>query len=407
MALPIRSRKFGPGMLVAAAFIGPGTVTAASKAGAEYGFQLGWTVVFSVIATVVLQEMAARLGLVSRRGLGEAIRSFSQRFWIRLGAVVIVSAAIGFGNAAYQTGNIVGAAVGLNLLAGGSVQFWAIVIGSVAFALLFSGRYRWLEVALIGLVLLMSLLFLVTAVLVRPSLEALAEGCLVPHIPSGSLLTVIGLIGTTVVPYNLFLHASSVCQKWPDSQSTDTALRESRLDTVSAVFLGGLITLAIMATAAATFHGHSNLTTAAEMARQLEPLLGSSAARIFFAGGLLAAGLTSAITAPLAAAFAVSGALGTDSNLRSWSFRCIWLTVLIAGTTLAAAGMKSPQITIMIAQAANGCLLPLVSMFLLLAVNRKDLMKQYRNGMLANLVAVIVVLTTLLLSATAIYKLCS
>ena len=407
MPTPTRTRKFGPGMLVAAAFIGPGTVTAASKAGAEYGFRLGWAVVFSVVATIVLQEMAARLGLVSRKGLGEAIRNFSQQFVVRLAAVVIVSAAIGFGNAAYQTGNIVGAAVGLSLLAGGSVQLWAVVIGGVAFVLLFSGRYRWLEVALIGLVLMMSLLFLVTAVLVRPALAPLAEGCLVPQIPSGALLTVIGLIGTTVVPYNLFLHASSVCQKWPGSLSTDVAIRESRIDTTFAVCLGGLITLAIISTAAAAFHGRSNLTTAAEMARQLEPLLGSSAARIFFAGGLLAAGLTSAITAPLAAAFAVSGALGTNGNLRSWSFRCIWLTVLIAGTTLAAAGLKSPQVTIMIAQAANGFLLPLISIFLLVAVNRKDLMKHYRNGIIANVAGGLVVLTTLLLSATAIYKLCS
>ena len=142
------------------------------------------------------------------------------------------------------------------------------------------------------------------------------------------------------------------------------------------------------------------------MAKQLEPLLGGPAARIFFAGGLLAAGLTSAITAPLAAAFAISGAMGWSTELKSARFRSIWITVLCAGTCLAAAGLKSPQVTILIAQAANGLLLPLITIFLLIAVNRSEQMKDYRNGILANVLGGAVVLITLLLGATAIYKMC-
>ena len=401
-----RFRKFGPGMLVAAAFIGPGTVTTASKAVAAFGFALCWAIVFSIFATIILQEMSARLGLVTRQGLGEAVRSSCRTNGMRLLAGLIVAVTIGVGNAAYQTGNIVGASIGLTLIAGGSIQTWSVIIGSVAFALLLSGRYRYIETALICLVLTMSATFLLTAIMVKPDMVALVKGSFAPGLPEGSLLTVIGLIGTTVVPYNLFLHASSVCRKWPNDVPTDVALRESRVDTTAAVVLGGLVTLAIVATAATAFSEGRTLTSAADMAKQLEPLLGGPAARIFFAGGLLAAGLTSAITAPLAAAFAISGAMGWSTELKSARFRSIWITVLCAGTCLAAAGLKSPQVTILIAQAANGLLLPLITIFLLIAVNRSEQMKDYRNGILANVLGGAVVLITLLLGATAIYKMC-
>ncbi len=106
-------RRFGPGLLVMAAFIGPGTVTTASKAGAEYGFALLWALLFSVVATIVLQEMAARLGLVTRAGLADALRSSFDNAWFGRLAVLLVIAAIGFGNAAYEAGNIAGAALAL------------------------------------------------------------------------------------------------------------------------------------------------------------------------------------------------------------------------------------------------------------------------------------------------------
>ena len=97
--------KFGPGILVTAAFIGPGTVTTASIAGANYGFALLWALVFSVLATIVLQEMSARLALVTRQGLAQALRNTYRESWLGSASVLLVVAAVGIGNAAYQTGN--------------------------------------------------------------------------------------------------------------------------------------------------------------------------------------------------------------------------------------------------------------------------------------------------------------
>ena len=223
----MRLRSFGPGLLVAAAFIGPGTIVTASQAGASYGTALLWAVVFSVIATAVLQEMAARVGLVTRNGLSEAIRkSFSEPV-VRFLSLGLVAVAITLGNAAYETGNLLGASLGLEILSGVPPKLWVFVIAVAAGAILMSGRYQLIQRVLVGLVVLMSFVFLVTAILVKPSLSELAGG-LIPSVPDGSLLTIIALIGTTVVPYNLFLHASTVQEKWPDSSSTAQALTESR-----------------------------------------------------------------------------------------------------------------------------------------------------------------------------------
>jgi manganese transport protein len=161
-------RRFGPGFLVAAAFIGPGTVTTASLAGAQHGFTLAWAVVAAIAATLVLQEMAARLGAVGRTGLGEALRASIRQPVLRATAIGLALVAITFGNAAYQAGNLTGAALGLEAIAGGSRPAWALACAVAAAVLLASGAYRLVERVLIGLVGLMSLVFIATAIQVGP-----------------------------------------------------------------------------------------------------------------------------------------------------------------------------------------------------------------------------------------------
>ena len=394
------SKRFGPGLLVTAAFIGPGTITTATAAGAGFGFTLLWVLLFAVVATIVLQEMSARLGLVTREGVGEALRTAFGDPLLRTLVIVLVVAAIAVGNAAFQTGNITGAAMGLEVLTGISRPVWAIVVGAAAFVLLGTGTYRIIERLLIVLVAVMSVVFILTAIMARPNIAEMVKGMFVPRVGHQSLTTVIALIGTTVVPYNLFLHASSVREKWSASVPLPQALRESRIDTVVAVALGGLITLAIVVTAAAFFEKGTLIENAAMMAEQLEPLLGP-AAKYFFAAGLFAAGLTSAITAPLAAAYACTGALGFEANLRSWKFRAVWAIILVVGVVFAIVG-SSPVAAIIFAQAANGIILPVVAVFLLVVVNRKKLLGDYVNGLTANVLGGLVVLIA---AGLGVYKL--
>ncbi|MDB9998924.1 Nramp family divalent metal transporter [Porticoccaceae bacterium] len=383
-------RKFGPGLLVTAAFIGPGSVATASAVGANFGFVLLWALLFSLIATIVLQEMAARLGLVSGEGLSQALRTTFKNPLLSRIAVLLVVSAIGIGNAAYEAGNISGAALGLQSLTALPIWLCAILMGGLAALLLGGGGYRLLEPVLILLVLMMSAVFVVTMLLIDIDYGAMFSGLLIPSIPTGSALTVIALIGTTVVPYNLFLHASLVQEKWRGVERRQ-AIAESRTDTIVSIGLGGLITLAVMSTSAVAFFQTEVAFSASSLATQLEPVLGS-AANSFFAFGLLAAGLTSAITAPLAAAYAVSGALGWPASFADRRFRGVWMLVLLVGTLFAALGTK-PIAAIIFAQAANGLLLPVTAIFLLIIMNRKGLLGEYRNGFVSNILGVAVVIT--------------
>ena len=390
-----RRRPFGPGLLVAAAFIGPGTVTTASVAGAQFGFALVWAVGFSIFATLILQEMAARLGIIARSGLGEALRTAIRTPLLRLLFLILVVIGIGGGNAAFEMGNILGAALALADVSGLPTSYWTLVVGGLAFVLLWSGTYAAIERVLILLVLLMSGVFLLTALLVQPSFSDILAG-FSPTLPTGSFVTVMALIGTTVVPYNLFLHASTVQAKWPTTLFASQALREARRDTFLSISLGGVLTLALVATAAAAFFRQGiALENASSMAKQLEPLVGSHA-RLLFATGLFAAGLTSAITAPLAAAYATAGMLGWSVDLDTGKVRLVWSAVVLIGTGLAFLGQQ-PLLAILLAQAVNACLLPLLAICLLFVMNQQNLLGSYTNGILANMAggAVVLIVTGL------------
>lgn len=397
-----RRMSFGPGLLVTAAFIGPGTITTATLAGAGFGFTLLWALVFSIAATIVLQEMSARLGLVTRQGLGEALRTTFTTPVARITLMLLVVSAIALGNCAFQTGNIIGAAMGLEMLTGVNRSAGALIVGLAAFSMLAVGRYRLIEWMLMALVAVMGVVFILTAIVSRPGLTDVLKGMLVPRVPHGSLVTIIALIGTTVVPYNLFLHAGAVSRKWPATTPVRISLGEARWDGAVSIALGGLITLAVMATAAAFTMGGAAIDGPAAMAEPLRPLLGA-AGRPLFAAGLVAAGLTSAITAPLAAAYATTGVLGWDSGLQSWKFRAVWATVIVVGTTLAMQG-GNPISAILFAQAANGWLLPIIAGFLLVAMNRKALLGDYTNRVLANVLGAGVVLVVSVLGFVQLLK---
>lgn len=369
---------------MAAAFIGPGTVTTATLAGGRFGVVLLWALLFSVLATLVLQEMAARLGLVTGRGLGEAIRERFRGAVSRPVAVLLVLSAIAVGNAAYQTGNLLGGSLGAEALAGGGARGWSLGLAVVAFLLLWSGSYRLVERFLVGLVVVMSVVFVATAAVLAPSAGEILGGLLVPSVPRGGEAVAVGLIGTTVVPYNLFLHASAVRERW----SGPEGLPAARLDALLSIGLGGAVSMAIVVTAASA--AGTEVTGAADMARQLEPLLGGWA-QGFFALGLLAAGLSSAITAPLAAAYAARGALGWSGGLDTGRFRAVWIAVLLTGAGFAAAGFR-PVPAILFAQVANGLLLPAVALFLVVAANDGERMGRWKNGPALNALAGLVLL---------------
>lgn len=374
--------KLGPGALVAAAFIGPGTVTACTVSGANFGFALLWTLAFATLATICLQDMAARLGAGARLGLGEALMQQSGGPWRKAAAGILVFAALVIGNIAYEGGNLAGATLGVSALIGSALPREAItiVLALLAGAVLISGHYKLIERILIALVLLMSLSFAASFILVRPDIGALLTG-LVPRVPDGGLLAAIALIGTTIVPYNLFLHAAASRERWQDAGD----LSDARQEAAVSIGLGGVISIMILATAStALFGSNETVRSAANMAAALEPVFGAGA-KYMIGIGLFAAGLTSAITAPMATAYAISELMPpVDEAGKRNRFRIIAGGVLVIGVAISLLKIDAVSL-ILVAQAANGLLLPVVATFLLLVMNRKDLLGAHANGRAMNI----------------------
>ena len=387
----------GPGVLVAAAFIGPGTVTACTLAGVGFGFALLWAMLLSVVATLVLQGMAARLGVVTQRGLAEVIKSELGPPILRSMVIGIILGAIVLGNAAYEGGNIGGASLGLEALFGAKqAVYYPYLVGGLAFVLLYLGNYKLLEKVFVGLVLLMSLSFLITATLTGPDIFALLKGMFVPTVPAGSLLTIVALVGTTVVPYNLFLHASLVSEKWKSEEDLPLVRR----DTLISIVLGGMVSMAIMVSAAAIPGNQVN--NVMDLAKGLEPLYGSMA-NYFMGIGLFAAGVTSAITAPLAAAYVANSCFGWKVGLKDIRFKLVWMVILFSGVLSMSFGIKPIEI-IQFAQIANGLLLPAIAIFLLWVANRSSVMGKFKNTLVQNILGYLIIALSILLGAKSILK---
>ena len=398
----ISIKNIGPGTVIAAAFIGPGTITMCSIAGAKYGLDLMWALLFSLLVTTILQLTAAKIGLITQKGLSaNLLESFDSQTFKYL-AIALVLSAILVGNTAYQAGNISGGVLGVSSIfgqlsysfTGFNINFYSILVGLLAFVILFTGNRRFIEKVLIGLVLIMSLAFLTSAIIVQPDFVLIIKGLFIPKFPEGSLLVIIGLIGTTVVPYNIFLHASLVSDKW-DSVSD---LKFVKIDTLLAVVLGGIISLSVMITASAI--GDVNIQSASDLALGIEPLFGGFS-KLIISLGLFAAGLTSSVTAPLAAAYVTCGCMGWEANIRSKKFRGIWLIVLFLGVIFSSLDFSSIEI-IKFAQVANGILLPVIAVFLLIVANNARLLNNQVNGYFLNLITIIIILFTMFIGIKSV-----
>jgi len=283
-----------------------------------------------------------------------------------------------------------------NLGIAGGYNAYSLIIGFIAFIILLLGNNRLLEKILMGLVLFMSLAFLFTAIKIKPDLNSFFSGLFIPSFPDDSILIIIGLIGTTVVPYNLFLHVSLAKEKWTSPKD----LKDARIDTIVAVLVGGLISICIIISA--TSIGLDQLNSAIDLAKGLEPVFGNFSKQLI-SFGLFAAGLTSAITAPLAAAYVTCGCLNWSTELKSLRFRMVWFIVLIVGVVCSSLNVSSIEI-IKFAQVANGILLPTITFFLILIANNNNVLGKYVNNWKHNLVSCFILLITLILGIKSIIK---
>ncbi|MBK7409667.1 MAG: divalent metal cation transporter [Saprospirales bacterium] len=362
--------------ILAAAFVGPGTVTTAAKSGAGYGTTLLWALVFSTLATIFLQEAAARIPLVSGKNLGELIALQYQRMpWMRWG----IFGALAFGCAAYETGNLLGAMAGWKVMGDTDPTIILILITALSATILLIGKTRLIALIMGLIVAFMGFSFLYVALKTSVDWEHVVKNCFTPSISNTNSLLVIGLIGTTIVPYNLFLGSGI---------GKGQELGEMRIGIIIAVLLGGLISGAILIVGTQIQGEFSFEALSQALAGELGPWAPS-----FFGFGLLAAGWSSAITAPLAAAITGASLFGEKWQIGSRPYHLTWMVVLLTGFVFGLMQIQ-PIPAIILAQALNGILLPLVTAFLFLAINDRRfipasaLNRPFVNGILLLVVGI-------------------
>jgi manganese transport protein len=374
--------------VVSAAFIGPGTITTAAGSGALFSFDLMWVLLFSTIACILLQEAASRITILSGRNMGEIIAAKSNGnsgMWLIL--ILIVLAICG-GAAAYEMGNLIGAREGILLLFPGLKSYIVPILGLSAALILFVPSLKFISRAMGVLVTVLGILFLYAAIRISPPVNEVIRGLFIPSVPPGPQAPwlALALIGTTIVPYNLFLGSGI-------SKGGHT-ISEMRWGLIVAILLGGLFSLAVVIVGSA-IHGEFSFPALSDALSQRSGVNG----KLVLGTGLFAAGFTSAITAPLASAITLKSLFG-NRNKNRWDynglyFRFSWAVVLLVGMTFATMDLR-PIPAIILAQALNGIILPLVSFILVYLIHDPVLTGRTNNPWNSVLLGITLVTTLII-----------
>lgn len=386
----------GPGLVAASAGNDAGGIATYSSAGAKYGYDLIWVMVLITLPMALVQETCARLGAATGRGLLDLIRHRFGCNWA-LFAILVV----GLANAGLIVSEFVGLSQAGELL--GISKYVLVPVAALGlWALVLFWSYSYLE----KLLILMTLVFLVypaAAWMGHPDGAALAHGALVPHVrgDQGFLMLLVALIGTTITPYMQLYQQSSVVE----ARASRKSYGNERWDAYVGCTLSNLMSICMMVATAATLHkmGHTDIETAADAARALEPAAGQAATTLF-AIGLLGATLLAATVLPLATSYAVTEALGApkgvDLDFRRAPLFFTMYTLLLGLGAAVALIPNLPVMKLLVGvQVLNGALLPIVLVFIMLLANDKAFMGELRNSRLANLLgwATVVTITTAVL----------
>ena len=386
----------GPGFVTANVDNDPGGILTYSQAGAKFGYLMLWTLVPTTIALIVVQEMAARMGAVTGKGLSDLIR---EEFGFR--ATFFAMLVLGIADFGNILSEFSGLALGMGLF--DVTKYIAVPIGAVAIWLLVvRGRYRKVELILIGFSLIY-FAYAISAAMAHPDWGLALKQTLIPaglSMHREYLVMVLGLIGTTITPWMQFYLQASVVEKGIGKKEYGL----SRWDVILGCIITDVVAFFIVVACGATLYvaGHRDVSDVAQVAQALRPLAGRYAA-LLFAVGLVNAALLSAAILPLATAYNVCEGLGLESGVdkrfsEAPAFYGLYTLLIAAGAGLVLIPRLPLVKVILYSQVANAILLPFVLVFMLILVNREEVMGEYRNSRAANWVAwatsvVIVVLT--------------
>jgi NRAMP (natural resistance-associated macrophage protein)-like metal ion transporter len=377
----------GPGIITANVDNDAGGILTYSQAGAQYGFLLLWTMIPVTLALIVVQEMSARMGAVTGKGLSDLIR---EEFGLRITFLMMLGILItNFGNVVTE---FIGIATSLELF-GLSRYVTVPVCGLIVWLIVVKGQYKSVEKVFLA-ASFFYITYIFAGALAHPAWKVATIATFKPpewarFREQAYLYMVIGVVGTTIAPWMQFYLQSSIVEKGV----TRRGLRASRWDVITGCIFTDVVAWFIIVACAATLyvHGYRDIKYAADAAQALKPLAGQYA-YILFAVGLFNASLFAASILPLSTAYTVCEGLGFESGVdkkfgEAPVFYWLYTLLIVAGgAVLLIPGLPLVKIAVL-SQVVNGVVLPFVLIFMLLLINKKELMGEYVNTRLFNAVA--------------------
>jgi manganese transport protein len=369
-------KYIGPGFLVTVGFIDPGNWAANVAAGSAYGYKLLWMVSLSTVMLIILQHNAAHLGIVSGLCLAEASTKFFGKW---TGRILLTSSMLA--SIATALAEILGAAIGLNMLFRTPLVIGATLSAILVVWMLLSNSYRKLEKWIIGFVSLIGLSFIFELVLVNLRWSEAFQGWLVPSFPSGSLPIIMSVLGAVVMPHNLFLHSEIIQSRQWNLEGEEVIKKQLKFefaDTLTAMIIGWAINSAIILISASVFYSHGIVVTELSQAQAtLKPLVGDAAA-IIFALALILAGFSSSVTAAMAGGSIFAGMYQEPFDV-SDSHSRTGILITIGGGLLLVFFISDPFKGLIWSQIALSIQLPLTIFSLVFLTSSARVMGKYAN----------------------------
>ncbi|MCE5197554.1 MAG: Nramp family divalent metal transporter [Armatimonadota bacterium] len=391
----------GPGFFVTVGFIDPGNWATNIAAGSHFNYDLLWVVTLSTLMLILWQHISAHLGIVAGKCLAEAIHDY-----VRPLPRVIYGVTAMVANVATALAEILGAAIGLNLLFHIPIRLAAVIAAAIVIAVVWFQRYGSLEKLIVGFVSAIGFAYLIELYLVKPDWGAAAYHMVVPKLNSSSILVAMGVLGAVVMPHNMYLHSEVIQNRNWKGQSDDETRRLLRfefVDTLVAMLAGMAINAAMVIVAAAVFYRYGiQIGQLTQASATLRPLVGSLAS-VLFGIALLFAGLSSSMTAGIAGGTTFSGYLGRETAVESPWFRAGMLLTLLPALA-AIMLIKDTFQALIISQVCLSVQLPFTMLPLFLLTQSKRVMGKYANKWAEASLMVITGLIIVLLNALLIYK---
>lgn len=391
----------GPGFIVTVGFIDPGNWATNIEGGSKFGYQLLWVITLSTIMLIVIQHMAAKLGIATGKSLAVNIReNFSTPVSYFLG-ITIVLACI-----ATDVAELIGGAIGFNLLFHFPLWLGAFVTVLLEVFLIVSQRYHRLETIIIGFLTIIAACYIIEILIIKPDWASVAPSIVIPKIDRASIYIAMGILGAVVMPHNIFLHSNVIhSRKWGISENEKIALiKYEKIDTLFAMIMGWVVNSAMIIVAATVFFKNNVLVDSIEQASAtLKPLAGSLAG-LLFAIALVFAGVGSSITSSMAEVNVITGFLGKPEDPRTLLYKLSVFITAIPSFLIIIFSMDTFRILVF-SQVVLSIQLPFTLVPLIILCRSKKLMKNFRSSHKEFIAAFIISAVVISLNLYLLYSL--